>query len=237
MQNNLFQIKNDYILDFLKSEGINQINNNIFLSLKKQIIVFLKRIIYNSEIFALHKPFKMVNDKCVTESLKAMGIQVCYSNNQFGGEPLHTIKVNGINKYFFHQNSSGSTPYNSFCGGKNNWSQGIEPSITDKLHPICQHQTGGKKTIKKFRLSPKKLIKTAKINTRKKNIFKRKNIDSIIKYNSKLKFTNKAKLLIIKVCEFYLKQIILTVKKKRNYNHLSKNMYLDSKMIDKINLI
>jgi histone H3/H4 len=239
MENKFLKINDSVIINFLKSEGFNQIHSNTLLALKIKIVSFLKRIIFNSEIFAKHKPYKIVNEKCISEALKSLGIQVCNSMKQNGGNiPLHVEKgTNGKIMYTYHANSSSSTPYESFCGGKTNWSQGIQPSNDSSSHVVCSsQQKGGKISLKNFKLSPVRLMQKTR-KTKKNKIIKNKNFNSIIDNNSSIRFSKKAKDIINKAIKFYITKILMLIKKKKRYTHISKIMVINGDMIKKINLI
>jgi hypothetical protein len=237
MENNFLKINDSVILHFLKSKGFNQIHTTTILSLKIKIVSFLKRVLFNSEIFANHKPYKIVNEKCVSEALRSLGIQICNSMKQSGGaNPLHVIEHNGEILHSFFENSTNSTPYDSFCGDKENWSQCIQPSSSSVNHVACGQQKGGKSTVKKFRLSPVKLIRKSKKKKMNK-IIKNKNFDSIVENNSSLRFSKKAKDIINKAIEFYMAKILMAIKKRYKYTHISKIMFINGDMIKKINLI
>ena len=236
MANSFFKINDNLIIEFIKGEGFNNIHTNTVLALKIQIILFLKRIIFNSIIFANHKPYKNINKNCVIESLKSLGIQICNIQQNGGNTPLHTITHNGENLYSYYSNSTSSTPYDNFCGGKNNWSQCIEPSVIGSTnHPVCNQKGGGSKTIKRFRLSPTKLMQKSK--TKKKKVFNNNIFNSILDNNSKLKFSKKAKEIVNMAIKFFVIKILKEIKKKKKYTHISKNKSINAKLVKNINLI
>jgi len=236
MANSFFKINDNLIIDFIKGEGFNNIDTNTILALKIKIILFLKRIIFNSIIFAKHKPYKIINKNCVIEALKSLGIQICNIQQNGGNTPLHTITHNGENLYSFHSNSTSSTPYNNFCGGKNSWSQCIEPSVIGSTnHPVCNQKGSGAKTVKKFRLSPTKLMQKSK--TKKKKVFNNNIFNSIIDNNSKIKFSKKAKEIVNMAIKFYVIKILKEIKKKKKYTNISKNIRKNAQLEKKINLI